>query len=191
MLLLPESPPEPWLWLQLLWTHILNPILQAFTSFRATFVVTWSFLGNTPTFYRCSISVARDGFFSPVGVPLGGESPLAQQISAVAASGLCTYTCLSFYAVCRIPQITLCSQFSQILSSKVLLQVFNSVTYWSTVSARMKRIGNVKMIHCFVGYTATFCHVYIFSYTFLSSSHWRHRDWGFRVSASFICTNCC
>lgn len=132
MLLLAESPVEPWLWLQLLQTHILNDILQAFTRiwFRATFVVTWSFLGNTPTFCRCSISTASGGFSSPTGAPLGGQrSPLAQQTSAVEASGSCTYICLSFYAVCRIPPISLCSQFSQILSSKVLLQVFNSVTY--------------------------------------------------------------
>lgn len=138
--------------------------LQAFTRIwlSATFVVTLSFLGNTPAFCSCCISVASDDFSSAVGVPLGGQrSLLAQQTCTVAASGSCTYAGLSWcaIAICRISQISLCSPFSQILSSKVLLQVFNSVTYWSTVPACLKRIGNVKMIHCFVGYTVAFCYV--------------------------------
>lgn len=136
------------------------------------------FLGNTSTFCRCSISVTSDGFSSPMGPPLGGQrSSLIQKASAVAASvSYSSYTCLSFHAVCRISKIILCSQFCQILSSMVVLQVLNSVTYGLTASACMKRMGKVKLIHCFVGYTTTFCHVYIFSYTFLSSSHPRRRD---------------
>lgn len=107
---------------------------QAFTRIWlwAMFVVTLGFLGNTPAFCSCCISIASDEFSSAVGVPLGGQrSLLAQQTCSVAASGSCTYAGLSWcaIAICRISQITLCSEFSHILSSKVLLQVFNSVTY--------------------------------------------------------------
>lgn len=51
---------------------------QAFTRiwFRVTLVVTWSLLGNTPSFCQCSIPAASDGFSFVTG---GQRSPRVQQ----------------------------------------------------------------------------------------------------------------